>query len=73
MATFRCHLTDGTKLDVDAETADNARRIAHQQRPGAIISKIKRVKEFDTLQDVLAGIATMFFLIGGGMLLAGVA
>ena len=43
--TYRVHFVNGSKLDVDAETADNARRIAHQQRPGTIISKIKLVKE----------------------------
>ena len=41
---FRLHYTDGTTLDVEAETPDQARKIAKESRGGAI-SKVKVVKE----------------------------
>ena len=41
---FRVHCADGTKLDVMAETADNARRLARQQNPDAKIERVKIVK-----------------------------
>jgi hypothetical protein len=45
MSLFRVHLANGSKLDIPAETAANARRIAHEQTGGAIVTKIKIVKE----------------------------
>lgn len=41
---FRLHYTDGSTLDVDADTPDQARKIAKDQREG-VIKKIKVVKE----------------------------
>lgn len=44
MATFRVHLSDGSKHDVDAKTPAEAGRIATAKKP-VPITKIKRVKE----------------------------
>lgn len=44
MTQFRLHYTDGTTLDVDAETPAQAREVAKERRTG-IISKIKVLKE----------------------------
>lgn len=41
---FRVHFTDGTTLDIDAETPDQARKQAKEMRDG-IIAKVKVVKE----------------------------
>ncbi|MCV3209636.1 hypothetical protein OHD62_17480 [Mesorhizobium sp. YC-39] len=40
MPTFRIHYADGTKVQVDAETAIEARKIAERRRIG-IITKVK--------------------------------
>lgn len=45
MATFRVHLADGTKFDVPAPTPAEARKIATGMRVGAVVTKIKIVKE----------------------------
>lgn len=44
MITFRIHFAGGT-VDITAKTQDEARKIFTAGWPGAIISKIKRVKE----------------------------
>lgn len=44
MSVFRLHYSDGTTLDVDAETPTQAREIAKERRTG-VITKVKRVKE----------------------------
>lgn len=41
---FRLHYTDGSTLDVDADTPDQARKIAKGQREGTV-KKVKIVKE----------------------------
>lgn len=41
---FRLHYTDGTTLDIDADTPDAARKKAAAIRDG-IVKKIKVVKE----------------------------
>lgn len=45
MATFRVHFETGRPLDTPAETAAEARKQATAARPGAIIRKIKLLKE----------------------------
>jgi hypothetical protein len=70
---YRVHFADGTKIDVSAEDTNAARRIAHQKRPEGKAAKIKLVREMPVLQDIASGIAMLAFLIGGGMVLAGVA
>jgi hypothetical protein len=45
MPTFRVHLADGEKVVVDAKTPADARSVATAKRPGAVVSKIKLVKE----------------------------
>ena len=42
---FRAHFADGSSIDVLAEDAKQARTAAADKRPGAIITKIKVVKE----------------------------
>lgn len=44
--TFRVHLSDGSKRDVDAESPEQARKIAmkHAARE-VIVLKIKRLRE----------------------------
>lgn len=44
MTTFRIHTASGT-VDITAKTPDEARKIFAAGWPGAIINKIKRVKE----------------------------
>lgn len=44
MTTFRLHYDDGSSLDVEAETPDQARSIAKSRRGGAV-KKIKIVRE----------------------------
>jgi hypothetical protein len=45
MTTFRIHFETGKPLDVPAEPAMQARKQATAARPGAIIRKIKVLKE----------------------------
>lgn len=45
MATFRVHFETGRPLDTPAETAAQARQQAAAKRPGAVIRKIKLLKE----------------------------
>ena len=42
MITFRVHLSDGIKIDVQAETPHQAGQIAVKRYPGCIIAKIKK-------------------------------
>lgn len=44
MTAFRIHFTDGSTLDVDAETPDQARKKAKEVRD-TLIKKVKVVKE----------------------------
>ncbi|MCO5144564.1 MAG: hypothetical protein M9895_00145 [Aquamicrobium sp.] len=44
MTQFRLHYSDGTTLDIDAETPTQAREIAKERRAG-IITKVKVLKE----------------------------
>lgn len=44
MPTFRIHLADGSKHDIDAKTPEDARKIV-QARESGLIVKIKRVRE----------------------------
>jgi len=41
---FRIHFADGSKLDLQAETAEAARKAAAKRFPDVHIVKIKRVK-----------------------------
>jgi hypothetical protein len=43
MSTFRLHYSDGTTLDVDAETPAKAREIAKERRTGTV-TKVKVLK-----------------------------
>ena len=44
MSVFRLHYSDGTTLDVDAESPTQAREIAKERRTG-VVTKVKVVKE----------------------------
>lgn len=44
MTQFRLHYSDGTTLDIDAETPAKAREIAKERRTG-VITKVKVLKE----------------------------
>lgn len=45
MTTFRIHFDNADPLDIDAETPKQAEAQAKVARPGALIRKIKVVKE----------------------------
>lgn len=42
---FRVHFADGSKIDIDAATAEAARKQAAKQVPGVKVLKIKIVRE----------------------------
>lgn len=44
MTVFRVHLSDGSKVDVDAETPQQAEATAKTGRPGVTATKVKRVR-----------------------------
>lgn len=52
MTQFRLHYTDGSTLDIDAETPKQAREIADQRRSGKItkVKVLKEVTHFDSRQ-----------------------